>query len=125
VIEQRKPPKERRKGFVIEEAKFDTQRLVTYALLLIFTATVTNVLLGNDQSERSTILQTVVNFTMIAVGYWLGASKTPNGVAPIAPIAPIAALAPIAPIAPIVTGAIKAEDVKVEAAGDVTVTKDK
>jgi len=114
---------ERRKGFVIEEAKFDTQKLVTYVLLLIFASVAANVLLGTDQAERSTILQTVINFTMIAVGYWLGASKSPNGVAPIAPIAPLAAIAPIAPIAPV--GTLQADDVTVKAAGDVTVTGDK
>ena len=29
-----------------------------------------------DQSERSIIIQTVINITLIGVGYWLGASKS-------------------------------------------------
>lgn len=68
--------KERRQPFVVDEAKFSTQRLVTYALLLIFTAVVTNVLIGNDQAERSTIIQTVINFMTFVVGFWIGTSKS-------------------------------------------------
>lgn len=64
-------PTERR----IEEARLRTQRLVTYAILLYFTALLANVLMGEDQAERSSLLQTVTNLTMIAVGYWLGSSK--------------------------------------------------
>ncbi len=66
---------ERRQPFAADEAKFSTQRLVTYGLLLIFTAVVTNVLLGDDQAERSTIIQTVINFMTFVVGFWLGTSK--------------------------------------------------
>src|SRR5258706_4099386 len=66
---------ERRAPFVIDEAKFSTQRVVTYFLLLIFTAAGWAVVIGNDQSERSTMLQTIINFTMLAVGFWLGSSK--------------------------------------------------
>lgn len=62
----------------LDEAKFSTQRLVTYALLLIFTAVVANVLLNNDQAERSTIIQTVINFMTFVVGFWIGASKAAN-----------------------------------------------
>ena len=65
----------RRMPFVIDEEKFSTQRVVTYILLLIFASVAANVFSGGDQSERSTVLQTVINFTMIAVGYWLGSSK--------------------------------------------------
>lgn len=59
----------------IDEAKFATQKAVTYALLLIFAAVSGWVLYQNDQSERSMVLQTVINLTLLAVGYWLGASK--------------------------------------------------
>lgn len=62
--------------FSPEEAKFSTQKRVTYILLLIFAAVVVNVLLTNDQSERSMVLQTVINLTLLAVGYWLGSSKS-------------------------------------------------
>lgn len=65
----------RRSPFVVDEEKFSTQRTVTYALLCIFTSTAAWVLYQNDQSERSMILQTVINLTLLAVGYWLGASK--------------------------------------------------
>lgn len=67
---------ERRAPFVVDEAKFSTQRLVTYIILLIFAAVTSSVLLGNDQAERSTIIQTVINFTMLALGFWLGTSKS-------------------------------------------------
>ena len=92
---------ERRKRFDDEEAKFDTRKLVTYVLLLIFAAVTANVLIGADQAERSTVLQTVINFTMIAVGYWLGASKPSNGhtVAPVAAVAQTAAVAAVAEVA--------------------------
>jgi len=68
-------PVERRVPFIVDEAKFSTQRLVTYIILVIFSAVVSNVLLGADQAERSTIIQTVINFTMLALGFWLGTSK--------------------------------------------------
>lgn len=67
---------ERRAPFVVDEAKFATQRLVTYVLLLIFACVVAVVFLGDDQAERSTTLQTVINFTMLALGFWLGTSKS-------------------------------------------------
>lgn len=66
-IDQRAPP--------ADEAKFATQRLVTYIVLLIFAAVVANVLIGVDQAERSTLIQTVINLTFLAVGFWLGTSK--------------------------------------------------
>ena len=66
---------ERRQPFIPDQAKFSTQREVTYVLLVIFAAVVFAVLYQNDQSERSMILQTVINLTLLAVGYWLGASK--------------------------------------------------
>ncbi len=69
-------PEERRQPFVIDEAKFATQKVVTYILLLIFAAVVANVMAGGDQSERSTMMQTVINLTILGVGYWLGASKS-------------------------------------------------
>lgn len=59
-----------------DDAKLATQRVVTYILLIIFTAVAAAVFVGQDQAERSTIMQTVINFTMIAVGFWLGSSKT-------------------------------------------------
>jgi hypothetical protein len=66
---------EERRVNTIDEAKFATQKTVTYALLLIFAAVAGWVLYQNDQSERSMVLQTVINLTLLAVGYWLGASK--------------------------------------------------
>lgn len=69
---------ERRRKFDGDEAKFSTQKVVTYILLLIFAAVTANVLSQSDQAERSTILQTVINLTLLAVGYWLGSSKAAN-----------------------------------------------
>lgn len=66
---------ERREPFVIDQAKFSTQREVTYVLLLLFVCVTGVVLYQSDQSERSMVLQTVINLTLLAVGYWLGASK--------------------------------------------------
>lgn len=67
---------ERRRGpFVPDQEKFSTQRTLTYLLVLIFACVSGVVLYENDQSERSMILQTVINMTLLAVGYWLGASK--------------------------------------------------
>lgn len=66
---------ERRQPSTLESEKFATQKLVTYILLMIFAAVVTNVLSGADQAERSMLLQTVINLTLLAVGYWLGSSK--------------------------------------------------
>ena len=59
----------------MDEAKFGTQRIVTYALILIFASVTAVVLYQEDQSERSMVLQTVINLTLLAVGYWLGSSK--------------------------------------------------
>lgn len=69
--------KERRKPD-LDGAKFSTQRCVTYIVLLIFFIVVWQVLLGpnQDQSERSMILQTVINVTLLALGFWLGSSKS-------------------------------------------------
>jgi hypothetical protein len=67
---------ERRAPFVADEAKFSTQRLVTYVILIIFSAVTANILLGQDQAERSTIIQTVINFAMLSIGFWLGTSKS-------------------------------------------------
>lgn len=66
---------ERRAPFAVDEQKFSTQRLVTYILLMIFSAVTVNVLLGNDQAERSTVLQTIINLTMLVLGFWFGTSK--------------------------------------------------
>lgn len=109
---------ERRAPFVADEAKFSTQRLVTYSLLLIFTAVVANVLLIGDEAERSTIVQTVINFMTFVVGFWLGTSKSAADKDASAGRILEAAAVPTLGGAP-----LKAEDVKVEAAGDVTVEK--
>ena len=69
-------PERRSIPFAADEAKFSTQRLVTYVILIIFTAVVANVLIGQDQAERSTIIQTVINFAMLSIGFWLGTSKS-------------------------------------------------
>ena len=65
---------ERRRDY-LDGARFGTQKLVTYIILLIFSAVVANILMHSDQSERSIIIQTVINITLIGVGYWLGSSK--------------------------------------------------
>lgn len=72
----REEAQQRRKGdFVAEEEKFSTQRNVTYVLLAVFVGMSLSVLIGSDQSERSIVLQAIINITTFAVGYWLGASK--------------------------------------------------
>lgn len=67
--------KERRQSFIADAEKFSTQRNVTYFLLLLFAAVSAAVFYTNDQAERSMILQTIINFTMLAIGFWLGTSK--------------------------------------------------
>lgn len=69
---------ERRKvPFVLDEAKFGTQKIVTYVLLFFFMLAGLAVFLQypSDQSERSTVLQTIINLTFLAAGFWLGSSK--------------------------------------------------
>ncbi|HEU4770100.1 MAG TPA: hypothetical protein VFS77_22220, partial [Pyrinomonadaceae bacterium] len=72
---RRKPVagEERRKSmpFAVDQEKFATQRIVTFVLLGIFIGVTATVMYQNDQSERSMILQTVINLTLLAVGYWL------------------------------------------------------
>jgi len=104
---------ERRAPFALDEAKFGTQKIVTYVLLLIFAAVVTSVFLGSDQAERSTVLQTVINLVVMAVGYWIGSSKGGQESA--------LAASRIAEATAVKGKTIPAEDVKVNAAGDVTV----
>ena len=72
---------EERRKFDGDEAKFSTQKVVTYILLLIFASVTANVLAGQDQAERSMLLQTVINLTLLAVGYWLGSSKAADAAA--------------------------------------------
>lgn len=117
---------ERRKTDLDSE-KFSTQRAVTYALLLIFSATAAWVLYQNDQSERSMILQTVINLTLLSVGYWLGASKQgqdqAQSMSRIAEAAPSVAAAVVANAKP--QNDLKAGEVNIDATGgDVTVNKE-
>ena len=70
MIERRKVP------FSLDEEKFSTQKVVTYMIFLAFYAVIINVLfMTQDQSERSMILQTVINLTFLAAGFWIGTSK--------------------------------------------------
>lgn len=70
MIERRTQP------FVMDEAKFITQKTVTVFILLIFAGVCGWVFYQEaNPSERSTVLQTVINLTVMAVGYWLGSSK--------------------------------------------------
>lgn len=116
--------KERRSTFVAEQEKFSTQRTLTYCLLAIFAATSAFVLYDNDQSERSMVLQTIINLTLLAVGYWLGASKQGQDAS--------ASQSRIAEAAPAVAAAVVANAVPqpgkvetVEVTGDtVNVTKE-
>ena len=109
----------RQKPFDGAEAKFSTQRLVTYVLLLIFTAVVANVLLINDQAERSTIIQTVINFMTFVVGYWIGASKAAtdsnSAIEQIAKGATPSAAAAVAAATGVPATPMQAENVNVEA----------
>lgn len=108
--------KDRREPFIVDEAKFATQRRVTYIVLLMFSAVTANVLLGTDQAERSTIIQTIINFTMLALGFWLGTSKSSADKEQTA--ARILEAAVPAPV----NKPIEAKDVTVKAEGDVSVT---
>jgi predicted Na+-dependent transporter len=117
---------ERRKPFAVDQEKFATQRAISYLLILIFAAVVSEVLWRNVETERSTVLQTVINLTMLAVGYWLGASKQghdqAHSMSRIAEAAPGVAAAVVAAQD---SKPLKTEDVKMEVAGDVTVNQEK
>lgn len=119
-IERRRVDKDH--PFEADQEKFSTQRTVTYCLLLIFACTAAAVLYQADQSERSMVLQTIINLTLLAVGYWLGASKqgqdqaqAMNRMAENAP-AVAAAVVAAAPSAPVSTGTmdVQAGTVNVE-----------
>lgn len=101
----------------LDDARMSTQRLVTYVLLTIFASVTAAVFIGQDQAERSTILQTVINLTLIAVGFWLGSSK--GSMDKDASISRIAeASAPVAAAAVAAANSsqpIKTDEVKVEA----------
>ena len=118
---------EKREPFVIDQAKFSTQRQVTWALLAIFACVVAVVMSQNDQSERSMVLQTVINLTLLAVGYWLGASKAAadsnQSLSRMAEAAPTVAAAVVAAAAPKNENPIKADDVNIEASGAVNVAQ--
>ena len=69
-------PERRAQPFVMDEAKFVTQKMVTVFILGIFAGVCGWVFYqDSNPSERSTVLQTVINLTVMAVGYWLGSSK--------------------------------------------------
>ena len=68
-----------------EEQKYAIQRLVTLILLLIFACVTVASFLGEDQAERSTVIQTTVNLLMLAVGYWFGKSTPSSPQAPSVP----------------------------------------
>lgn len=69
-------PERRAEPFQADEAKFITQKTVTVFILLIFAGVCGWVFYQDaNPSERSTVLQTIINLTVMAVGYWLGSSK--------------------------------------------------
>lgn len=109
---------DRKEPSLLDQAKFSTQREVTYVLLVIFAGVVVEVLLNNDQSERSMVLQTVINLTLLAVGYWLGASKAAadqgQAMSRIAEGSAPATAAAVAAAAPSVSP-LKADDVTINA----------
>lgn len=67
--------KKRAQDFSPDQEKFSTQRAVTYLIILIFASMSSVVIYQGDQSERSMVIQTIINLVLLAVGYWLGASK--------------------------------------------------
>jgi ABC-type enterobactin transport system permease subunit len=70
------PVERRQQPFVLDEAKFATQKILSVVLIAIFAGVVTAIFLySTDLAERSMIIQTVINITMIVVGFWLGSSK--------------------------------------------------
>lgn len=106
----------------VDDAKLSMQRFVIYVLLIIFTAVTAYVFAGDNEAERSTIMQTVINFTLIAVSFALGSSKgSADKDASMSRIAeasaPTAAAAVAAAVAtPLPTGPLKVEEVKIDAA---------
>ncbi len=110
---------ERRSSVILEEAKLSTQRNVTFFLLILLAGVTIAVFMGTDQSERSTQQQTIINLAMLAVGFWLGSSKSSAdkdaSMARIAEAsAPVAAAAVAAAALPGKTD-IKTDEVKIAA----------
>ncbi len=110
---------ERRSAVILEEAKLSTQRNVTFFLLILLAGVTIAVFMGTDQSERSTQQQTIINLAMLAVGFWLGSSKSSAdkdaSMARIAEAsAPVAAAAVAAASIPTKTD-IKTDEVKIAA----------
>ena len=64
-----------RRAFVPDEAKFWVQRNIAYFLLLMFAGVTIASFIWGDEAERSTVLQTVINAAMIAIG-WFGKSNS-------------------------------------------------
>lgn len=70
------PVERRHLPWQADEAKFITQKTVTVFILLIFAGVCGWVFYQDqNQSERATVLQTVINLAILAVSYWLGSSK--------------------------------------------------
>lgn len=65
--------KERR--FLAEEEKFSTQRVVSYCVMIIFTAVTAWILHFGTQDQKSIIIQTVINLVIGVVAFWIGSSK--------------------------------------------------
>ena len=66
---------ERRKPFVLDEQKFSTQRIVTYAIIAIFSAVTAWVLWCGTVEQRSIIIQCVIGLMIGAIAFWMGSSK--------------------------------------------------
>jgi hypothetical protein len=64
-----------RRAFSAEEEKFRVQRNIAYFLLLMFAGVTIASFIAGDEAERSTVLQTVINAAMIAIG-WFGKSNS-------------------------------------------------
>lgn len=66
---------ERRQPFVLDEQKFSTQRIVTYAIIAIFSGVTAWVLWGGTVEQRSIIIQCVIGLMIGAIAFWMGSSK--------------------------------------------------
>lgn len=58
-----------------EEEKFSTQRLVTYAIILIFTGVAAWILFYGTVEQRSIIIQCIIGLMIGVVTFWIGSSK--------------------------------------------------
>lgn len=66
---------DRRNTFISEEAKFLTQKELTYAVVFIFFLAAGWTFYRGSDAQQATVLQTIINLVIAGFSYWIGSSK--------------------------------------------------